>query len=170
MNLCRYTRTSLPVLLLLIVCLLGFAGRLHAAPGVHLQQAAASSGDQVSPEVPTNLVPKDTAGINLPTGHNYVTEREERVTLYVLAFGLVCLLAQTALLWRARSSAEEIMRNMSVTLVVTLGICALVVGYDQQQISPIIGLFGTIIGFLLGQRERGTRSPRRGDEERQNLE
>jgi predicted lipid-binding transport protein (Tim44 family) len=38
--------------------------------------------------------------------------------------------------------------------VATLSIAVVMTGFPSQQISPIIGLFGTIIGFLLGQQVR----------------
>jgi hypothetical protein len=56
------------------------------------------------------------------------------------------------LLWKVAATPDFIMRTIIVTLVVTLGVCSLIVGGgDQQQYGPIIGLFGSIIGFLLGQ-------------------
>jgi hypothetical protein len=72
-------------------------------------------------------------------------------TLAVLAFGISCLFLQFLLL-KKKSEPEQILRNMTVTLVVTLGTCTITLGYEQSTIAPIIGLFGTIIGFLLGQK------------------
>lgn len=83
---------------------------------------------------------------------NYITHSTLIVTLAVLGFGTLCLIAQGVLLWRAKADSEAVLRNVTVSLVITLGICALTIGYNQQQIAPITGLFGTIIGFLLGQR------------------
>jgi hypothetical protein len=74
------------------------------------------------------------------------------VTEYILLLSLAFLIAECALLWKVSASPDFIMRTIIVTLVVTLGVCSLIVGGgDQQQYGPIIGLFGSIIGFLLGQ-------------------
>ena len=74
----------------------------------------------------------------------------------VLLFGLVCLVLQAYLLARVSASAEAILRNMTVTLVVTLSIAVVMLGFPNEITSPIIGLFGTIIGFLLGQQVRSS--------------
>jgi hypothetical protein len=100
---------------------------------------------------PDNSIPPAGSAVNLPTTVNYIPNSMASTTIIVILFGVICLLIQAALLWRSRASSDEVLKNTTVTLVVTLGICALTIGYNQQQIAPITGLFGTIIGFLLGQ-------------------
>ncbi|MDX8464898.1 hypothetical protein RFM26_04285 [Mesorhizobium sp. VK23B] len=85
-------------------------------------------------------------------------------TIVILLFGAVCLCIQLFLLARSSADAEAVMRNTTVTLVVTLGTCAVTLGFHQDTIAPIIGLFGTIIGFLLGQKTAETRSPFAADQ------
>ena len=102
---------------------------------------------------PENPLPPRENGINVP-GLRGLPTPLEMGTLAVLTFGVLVLILQVILLWRAKASAEDVLKNLTVTLVMTLGVCALTLGYNQEQIAPIIGLFGTIIGFLLGQRTR----------------
>ena len=41
-----------------------------------------------------------------------------------------------------------------ITLIITLAVGTLVMGYDERQISPVLGLFGSIVGYLLGRGDR----------------
>jgi glucose dehydrogenase len=63
--------------------------------------------------------------------------------------GLVLLLA-TALLWKRNVTAVQIVRLFMLVLIVSLSSFLVVVGYDQSQLTPVIGLFGAICGYLLG--------------------
>jgi hypothetical protein len=127
-----------------------------AQPGANLttDQSGNPSTDQIS-----NPSPPQGSGVNLPSGVTLPSAVLQQTALIetgaVLLFGIVCICLQAFLLWYVRASAEAILRNISVTLVATLGIGVVMTGYPQQQISPILGLFGTIIGFLLGQQTRG---------------
>jgi hypothetical protein len=103
--------------------------------------------------VPDNPRPSPTSVITFPIPKNYVADNIYNLVIYILLFGMITLIIQSTLLWRANGNADDILKNITITLVITLGICALTIGYDQAQISPIIGLFGTIIGFLLGRRD-----------------
>jgi len=88
----------------------------------------------------------------LTPGDQWRLDKMVSVTVDILILSVMFLIAEFALLWRVSASPEFIMRTVIVTLVVTLGVCSLIVGGgDQQQYGPIIGLFGSIIGFLLGQ-------------------
>jgi hypothetical protein len=41
-----------------------------------------------------------------------------------------------------------------ITLIITLAVGTLVMGYDERQIAPVLGLFGSIVGYLLGRGDR----------------
>lgn len=64
---------------------------------------------------------------------------------------LVSLGLATVLLWKKSGSAEEIIRVFGVILIIAASISLLVIGYDKDQISPVIGLFGAALGYLLGK-------------------
>jgi hypothetical protein len=74
---------------------------------------------------------------------------------FVTLIGLVTLILQSIMLGRARAHALEGMRLMLVTLIVTLSVGMLIVGFNERQITPVIGLFGSAVGYLLGRSERG---------------
>jgi hypothetical protein len=74
---------------------------------------------------------------------------------FAIFIGLVALLLQFALLWRVTTlTADDILKSSAVTLIITFAVSSLIFGFNDQQIAPIVGLFGTIIGFLLGRADR----------------
>ncbi|WDF61033.1 hypothetical protein PQ462_06615 [Flavobacterium sp. KACC 22758] len=44
---------------------------------------------------------------------------------------------------------------VSITLLIVAGLFLITAGYSQQQITPIVGLLGTISGYLLGKSSKG---------------
>jgi hypothetical protein len=70
----------------------------------------------------------------------------------VLAFGaaLIVLFTRT-LLKLGRDWRNIYLRLVVLTVVVTAGLFALTAGYTEQQISPMMGLLGTLVGYLLGR-------------------
>ena len=66
----------------------------------------------------------------------------------VLALTLVM---SAVLMWRNSSTTGQILRTFGVILIVGFATVLLVVGYSSEQLTPIIGLFGAIAGYLLGK-------------------
>jgi hypothetical protein len=64
---------------------------------------------------------------------------------------VIVLVLATALLWRAKAEADQVVKVLGVLLVIGLSAGLLVVGYSHEQVTPIIGLFGAIVGYLLGK-------------------
>lgn len=81
------------------------------------------------------------------------------LALSVLGFAGLVLVLSAALLWRAAASPPQILRATGVIAVLGFSALLLVVGYDNQQLTPIVGLFGAIAGYLLGKESRGSDSP-----------
>ncbi|CAN5294397.1 hypothetical protein BH10PSE4_BH10PSE4_37030 [soil metagenome] len=74
------------------------------------------------------------------------------LTALFIGFGLVVILLQLAAMRRIKTvTPDEIARNCAITLVVVASVALLVSGYSSQQVAPAFGLFGTIIGYLLGK-------------------
>jgi putative copper export protein len=69
--------------------------------------------------------------------------------------GLVIILLEFVLFFRARDkfSAYDVMRTFSTTLILIAVVALLGVGYNQTQVQPALGLFGTALGYLLGRGE-----------------
>jgi hypothetical protein len=81
----------------------------------------------------------------------------------VAAFGLLGLIIislEFILFLRARErvSANDIVRAFSTTLIL-IGVVALLgIGYNEKQVQPALGLFGTLLGYLMGRGEGEARS------------
>ena len=69
----------------------------------------------------------------------------------LLIFTLVALILCTVLLWRRGSEAPEILKIFGIIIIVGLSALLLIVGFDNEQLTPIVGLFGAIAGYLLGK-------------------
>ncbi len=70
----------------------------------------------------------------------------------VLVFGLLVMAGELlVMLKRERGWGPNANQIVGLTLVVTAGLFLITAGYSQEQIAPMIGLLGTITGFLLGK-------------------
>jgi hypothetical protein len=78
-------------------------------------------------------------------------------SLSVLAFGFGLIVLFTRTLMRPGHRWRAIyLRLIVLTIVVTAGLFVITAGYSQDQIAPMMGLLGTLVGYLLG---RDTSSP-----------
>ena len=81
----------------------------------------------------------------------------------VLIFGLIVIVFATHLIQRGKS-AEAVLRMFGTILIIVIAVFLVVAGYSDTQISPVMGLLGTIAGYLLGRESRdraGTESAAR---------
>lgn len=73
------------------------------------------------------------------------------LALGVLIFTCIVLLMSTVLLWRQRATPMHVLRLFGIVTIIGVSALLLVVGYSNEQLTPIIGLFGAIAGYLLGK-------------------
>ena len=71
----------------------------------------------------------------------------------VLLFGLLVILLATYLI-RAGKNAESVLRIFGTILIILVAVFLVVAGYTDTQISPVMGLLGTIAGYLLGKEAK----------------
>lgn len=117
---------------------------------------------------PQQLDPSD-----VPRFVSLLGNGEFMLSLVILVFGAFVILMQFMLLKKARPAPApaDIMRVFSITAII-VGVClAMTAGYRTEQVAPVLGIFGTIAGYLLGymsrpgpQTERGLGEPSTGDE------
>ena len=70
----------------------------------------------------------------------------------VLAFGILIIILEVLVMLRLKKGwGTQSIRIVGLTLVLTSGLFLIVTGYSQQQIAPMVGLLGTMTGFLLGK-------------------
>lgn len=129
---------------------------------------AQRSNSQTS-QMPT---PSPTPSVEPPIKHqaseiirpSSLRESDSFRTLYetqlgwgVLAFGTLIIGLEIAVMLRLRKGwGTQSIRITGITLVVISGLFLIVTGYSQEQIAPMIGLLGTIVGFLLGKTSKDT--------------
>lgn len=73
------------------------------------------------------------------------------IHLGYITVGFACFMMLMSVLmgWQGMP-ANSILRINGLILVVTSAVFLVVVGYSQEQISPVIGLLGAVAGYLLG--------------------
>jgi hypothetical protein len=64
----------------------------------------------------------------------------------VLFFGMISLL-----IWKNKS-VDNLLRIFGILLIIVASVFLVIVGYSDQQIAPVMGLMGTIAGYLLSRR------------------
>jgi len=75
----------------------------------------------------------------------------------LLAFGAIMLGLEFGVLFRARRPWNELdFKIIVTTLVVLMGVFLVVAGFSQEQITPVIGLLGAIVGYVLGRESFGS--------------
>ena len=84
-------------------------------------------------------------------GHTY-TLRFIWLTCLLIAFGLAVLaLYIYAIRNVPNRRPEDISRALIVITVITGSLVLITAGYSNEQIAPAFGLFGTVIGYMLGR-------------------
>jgi len=80
-----------------------------------------------------------------------------KLTILVTIFGIIGLIF-VAVLFRSEIAAdtEKIVRLVIVVIVVTASLILIAGGYSTDQTAPAFGLFGSIIGYILGSANRLT--------------
>ncbi len=86
-----------------------------------------------------------------------------------LVFGLA-VIGMMAYLSLKRRASTLVLRSFSVPLIIVAAVFLVVAGFGERQIAPVIGLLGTIAGYLLGserasaERDVVTSTPKVEDE------
>lgn len=80
------------------------------------------------------------------------------ISAVVLVFGFLVLCLATYLINSGRRS-ESVLRLFGTVLIVISAVFLVVAGYSDTQIAPVMGLLGTIVGYLLGKDTRAPEPP-----------
>ncbi|BCU77916.1 hypothetical protein [Luteolibacter sp. LG18] len=73
----------------------------------------------------------------------------------ILAFTLVLFGLMSWLILKGKHAPTILMRTFTVPLVCVMAVILVLVGYSKDQIIPVIGLLGTVAGYLLGRNDSG---------------
>lgn len=95
--------------------------------------------------------PPNVVGQNLAVV-NPLTSFQMWSCILCVLIGIIVFSGQFYLLRRASNiNADDIVKNCTITLVVIGALILIVAGYSSQQTAQAFGLFGTVIGYLLGK-------------------
>ncbi len=95
------------------------------------------------------------AGAALPMTQAWSPALLQFLTIAVLSFTFGALLLGTLLLWRSKAHASQVLRVFGVLSIIGISALLLVAGYSNEQLTPIVGLFGAVAGYLLGKEGAG---------------
>jgi hypothetical protein len=118
--------------------------------GLAFTAAVLAQSPTPPPEPPANPAP----GGNLSNFvfHAPKTHIELWLTLLIIGFGLIVL---SFYIYAVRNipdrRPEDLSRPLIVVTVITGALILITAGYTNEQIAPAFGLFGTIIGYMLGR-------------------
>ncbi len=73
---------------------------------------------------------------------------------FTLLFSLIVFLMMATLIYRKveKADSDTLLRVFLIPLIIIFAVYLVVVGYSENQLSPVMGLLGTIAGYLLGQQ------------------
>jgi peptidoglycan/LPS O-acetylase OafA/YrhL len=84
--------------------------------------------------------------------HGGRTSTEVYLSIGVLVFGILLIGLQVLVMLKmAKGWETHSTRMVGLTLVIVAGLFLITAGYSQDQIAPMVGLLGTIAGYLLGK-------------------
>ncbi|MCP3392471.1 hypothetical protein NLM27_27370 [Bradyrhizobium sp. CCGB12] len=76
----------------------------------------------------------------------------------ILGLAIICALIFT-LRKATNARPDDIARPVIILTVITGTLILVTVGYSNEQIAPAFGLFGTIIGYMLGRFAQSAAAP-----------
>jgi ABC-type xylose transport system permease subunit len=91
-------------------------------------------------------------GVPTPTGKQWWRADEAMtISATVLVFGLLVLVMMTFTLRKGGIHPDAVLKLFGTIIVVIGALFLIVAGYTDTQMGPVMGLLGTIAGYLLGK-------------------
>jgi glycerol uptake facilitator-like aquaporin len=129
----------------------GYFAELTVASALLLNGRSQTANAQDALPPVTTLQNPDSGG-NLARFFTAKTPYEFWLSCLIVFLGLAII---TALIFAVRrienARAEDISRPIIVVTVIIGTLILVTVGYSNEQIAPAFGLFGTIVGYMLGR-------------------
>jgi uncharacterized protein YqhQ len=79
----------------------------------------------------------------------------------ILVFGLLVLIMASIILCKNDGNGRQTLRVLGILTIIILSVVVVIIGYSQAQLTPIIGLFGAIAGYLLGKENNSSKSSKK---------
>jgi hypothetical protein len=90
-----------------------------------------------------------------------LTLAEIALSIGVLGFTVILVIAVAWMRVKASLSGDASFKLFGLVIVVGSSLFVMTAGWSQQQITPIVGLLGTALGFIFG-KNMGSDEPRNG--------
>ena len=140
-------KTNIIILLCLLATSLLAQPEVVETTAVNTPPTATTAEGVNLPPVSTDLVPTKSS-------------QEVWLSLGVLLFGMVVVLAQAFIINRREEPLSQSLKYLSVSLIIVGSLFLVTAGYGNSQIAPIIGLLGTVAGYLLGRTQSPQAPPK----------
>jgi hypothetical protein len=72
---------------------------------------------------------------------------------------MIVVLSQAWIINSRQEPLSQSLKYLSVSLIIVGSLFLVTAGYGNSQIAPIIGLLGTVAGYLLGRTQSPTEVP-----------
>ena len=95
------------------------------------------------------------SSIERPQVSSYLSTDEFGLTVLVLLFGVIVFGLAVLLIYKKILLEDQAMKILVIILVIISSLFLISAGFNSDQITPVIGLLGTIIGYLLGSNRQG---------------
>jgi hypothetical protein len=83
------------------------------------------------------------------------------LSVTTIAFTILIVAAEFYMIAKAKHISyrpDDVLRLIITTIIIGGTLFFLAAGFSSQQIAPAVGLFGTVVGYLLGSAERSRSS------------
>jgi len=102
----------------------------------------------------TNAPPAEPPVKHITGQDRIFSDIEIQLTFGVLIFGVFIFILQFMLMLKAQFNSDTMIKMSTVTLVIVSTLFVITAGFDSKQIAPAMGLFGTIVGYVLGRESQ----------------
>ncbi|WP_299413068.1 hypothetical protein [Acaryochloris sp. IP29b_bin.148] len=80
-----------------------------------------------------------------------LSDREYFLSIAVLIFGILVIASEVYLLRNSSDEPRMILLVIVTTIIVLAGLFIITAGLSTEQVAPAFGLYGAIVGYLLGK-------------------
>lgn len=125
------------------------------APSLAFAQQQSGSSRPPPPVIQNPSGGANIGGDGLVDFFSSRTPLEFWLTCIIIAFGLIVLILLLCALGRVQDRrADDVARAVIVVTVIIGALILVTAGFNNEQTAPVFGLFGTIVGYILGRMSR----------------
>lgn len=142
-------------IILILISNVCFATDMESSPSSVNSLEESKKNESVESNLVTNSSEGSKESIAVESGSG----SQFWLSIFILIFGTLTILIEYFLLRSVvKEKTEEIARTFTVTLIIIGTLLLISAGYTSAQISPALGLFGTIAGYLLGRSDQKSKT------------